>query len=195
MLRQMGASAVAVGVGIVASLAVATPAQAYCATSVEWPGSFVYAGIGNQIPAAWDPAIKASMNQWNNIPGANWTVQYTASTDVHFTVSYRIPSGGFSGNPGMTAWVWNASNKLTSANIFLNPNWTWNLNGNLNKANAVADVRTVTTHELGHELVLDHVDQCGGIATAAKLAAVMNPNYTKKWTTNADDEAGAAYMK
>lgn len=78
----------------------------------------------------------------------------------------------------------------------MNPNWTWNLNGNFNKANHVVDVRTVTTHELGHELVLDHPDvgACAGL-TAAEAASAMNANYTKKWTTNSDDEAGAAYMK
>lgn len=101
------------GVGAVASLSATAPAQAFCATGVEWPGSLVYAGIGNQVPAAWDSAIKASMNQWNNIPGANWQISYTSNNaNAFFQVSYRIPDGGFGGRPAFTDYKWNTSGQV-----------------------------------------------------------------------------------
>lgn len=192
----MAAGVAALAAGIAVSLSGAAPAQAYCATSNSWPGSILLARIGPAVPAAWDTAIKKSMKQWNNIPSANWTIKYTASTDAHIKVGYSTPNGGFPGMaPGVTKLQVNSSGQIVGGNVFLNPAFSWNLNGNLNQANQVADVRTITTHELGHELRLTHPANCGTPMTAAEKASAMNPNYKKKWTINSDDKAGAAYMK
>lgn len=192
--RRVAGSVAVLATTTLAPLTSAPPAQAFCATPYEWPGSYLYANIGGAVPSGWHNAIKASMNEWNNISGANWTIQWTSSSDVAFTVRYSNPSGGFGGAPGVTAIQINASNQVVGGDVYLNPNWSWNLNGNLNQANKIADVRTVTVHELGHELVLTHPNQCGAMTTAEKNSA-MNPDYTKKWNINSDDKAGAAFMK
>lgn len=83
---------------------------------------------------------------------------------------------------------------MYSAEVFLNPTYSWNLVGNMNQANKVADVRTVTTHELGHQL-LAHPFLCHNPMSAAEANAAMNPQWVKQWGTNSDDEAGAAYVK
>jgi hypothetical protein len=195
LVRRIAASVAVLGAAVAASLNAAPPAQAWCAQTGWWPTNYIYAGIGNQIPAGWDPAIKAGMNQWSNVPNANWTIYYTASTNVHITVSYRTPDIGFPGGaPGATKIVRSGPQTLSAANVFLNPTWSWNLNGNFNEANKVADVRTVATHELGHQL-LDHPWLCGLPMNGPETASVMNANYTKKWTINADDEHAVAYLK
>jgi len=177
-----------------APLTTAAPAQAFCATLYEWPGSFLYAKLGGAVPSGWTNAIKASLNEWNNISGANWTLQYTSGSEAAFAVRYDTPGVGFNGAPGVTVTQVNASNQVVGGDVYLNPNWSWNLNGNMNQANKVADVRTVTVHELGHELVLDHPSLCGAMTTDETNAA-MNPRYIQKWNINSDDRAGAAYMK
>lgn len=102
-LRRMAAGAAVLGAVVGASLTAATPADAYCANAEQWPGSYVYFNIGAKVPAGWHDSIKASTNQWNDIPGSNWHVHWTASADVHFSVSYRTPDVGFPGGaPGVT---------------------------------------------------------------------------------------------
>lgn len=190
---RLAAIAAVLGAGAIAPLTTAAPAQAYCGTTIEWPGTYLYTKAGSNVPSGWIDAIKGSVSQWNNISGANWTLDYSPSSAVQFTIRYATPTGGFGGAPGLTV-IETLGSSVNGGDVYLNPNWTWNLVGNLNQANQVADVRTVTVHELGHELVLVHPSQCGTM-TDAERASAMNPNFTKKWSINSDDRAGAAFMK
>ncbi|WP_224273669.1 matrixin family metalloprotease [Nocardioides lacusdianchii] len=175
-----------------APLAAAAPAQAYCGSNYTWAGSNLYMKIGSNVPSGWNNAIVASAGQWSNISGASWAILITSAAES-MTLRYATPAGGFGGAPGVTTLAI-SGNTVVSGDVYLNPNWSWNLNGNLNQANRVADVRTITVHELGHELVLEHPNQCGPMSSA-EIAAAMNPNYVQKWNVNSDDRAGAAFMK
>lgn len=181
------------GMSVVLPLAAAAPAEAFCATNLKWVGSTLYSKPASGVPTGWNDSLKASLSQWNNISGANWTLIWSPSSAVHFTFRYATPSGGFGGAPALTA-IQTLGGSVNGGDVYFNPNWSWNESGNLNQANKVADVRTVTVHELGHELVLTHPNECGAMTTA-EVGSAMNPNFTKKWYTNSDDKAGAAYMK
>ena len=61
----------------------------------------------------------------------------------------------------------------------------------MNQAQSKADITTVALHEMGHWLELLHPSDCGAM-DANEVAAVMNPNWVKKWATNIDDQTGAA---
>lgn len=182
------------GTSLAASLSAAAPAEAYCPGPQEWNATLIYAGIGNAVPTGWHAAIKASMIQWSTVPDANWVIQWRQASP-NITVSYRVPSGGFGFEPGLTRLEINPAGDIVGGDIFLDPAWSWNTNGNLNQANMVADVRTVVTHEFGHETRLRHPNVCSGTFTAAEQAAAMNPAFVQRWAIQPDDKAGVAYMK
>lgn len=172
-------------------------ASAYCYPGQKWSSGGprdVYMST-SQVPSAWASAIIASGTAWNGISGSAW--------------SMAVKPYGTAGPPSSGGWVytgtglpdpgWTISSatqgasSMTWANTYLNSSWTWNLSGILNQSSKVADVRTIMTHEFGHWLRLHHPAQCH-TPSATELAAVMTPNFTKKWNLNSDDKAGAAYV-
>jgi Matrixin len=192
-----------------AALAVdASPAAAYCTAPSGWVVSKwtgtprVTMWQTNSIPDSWLDDLQASSAQWNGISGSNWAVGTVGKSwqgpVVHkgsWYMNASGPAGGFGGAPGITQLSFQPSNggTITWANIFLNSSFSWNTNGVLNQSTKQADIRTVATHELGHLLMLHHPGACHTMSTAEK-AAVMNVTWTKKWSLNSDDKAGAAAM-
>jgi hypothetical protein len=85
----------------------------------------------------------------------------------------------------------NANGIIQSANSWLNPAFTWNADGVMNQAQKKADVTTIVLHEIGHWFELLHPSDCGAM-NANEVAAVMNPNWQRKWSVNTHDKAGAA---
>lgn len=185
--------------------ATASPAAAFCASSIVWSsGSPHDMFMSSSIPSGWSTSMRNSAAQWNGISGSTWNVNTpvwgTAGPPYRGGWSYfqsTAPGAGFGGAPGL---VYNSviaagtsSGTQTWANIYFNSAYTWNQEGNLDQSKSVADVRTVATHEYGHLLFLRHPADCGSMTTA-ETNSVMNVTWTQKWTTNSDDDAGAASM-
>jgi hypothetical protein len=152
---------------------------------------------GTTTPKSWDSALAAAAGQWSHLSGASWVVYYKKNgfigpVNADMYLKSSAPPG-YSGAPAVTDLKYSGS-RITSGSIYFNKSFSWNLTGTLNQAGKKADVRTVAIHELGHEIYLNHPSSCGSM-TSAEVAAAMNPNYKKKWTTNADDRAGAAARK
>lgn len=170
--------------------------EAFCATNVKWSsGAPHQAWAAANIPVGFRGAVQNSVVGWNNVPGSTWNVSYIAPGPLGPPanggwISMSTPAIGFGGVPGITQV---SGNPIVAANSWLNPAYTWNAAGVMNQAQLKADVTTVTLHELGHWLFLAHPSQCGAM-DASEVAAVMNPQWTSKWSLNADDKAGSANM-
>lgn len=174
------------------------PASAYCYSGNKWStGSGHEAWADTTIPQSWSSSLSSSVSAWNGVSGSTWSMSYIPPG--YFGPPYqggwisRVSGGaGQAGVPGWTvSSATQGSSSMTWANTYLNSDWTWNTTGTMNQANKQADVRTVTTHELGHWLRLLHPNQCHA-PSATELAAVMTPNFTKKWSLNSDDIAAIA---
>lgn len=78
-----------------------------------------------------------------------------------------------------------------------NSDWVWFTDGTMSEEFGAADVKTVVLHEFGHTHGLDHPNNCTDLPydlyTADERAAVMTPDFTKKWQINADDISLAQY--
>jgi hypothetical protein len=87
--------------------------------------------------------------------------------------------------PGITAVYFHPSDpyEVTYAETYLNTSWTWYTDGTMSETLKRADVRTITTHEIGHWLALDH--DC-----SVSTLAVMCPNWAAKWSLYWDDWLG-----
>jgi hypothetical protein len=174
------------------------PASAYCYSGNKWSsGTGHQAWADTTIPQAWSNSLSASVAAWNGVAGSTWNMSYTPP--------------GFFGPPAFGGWIgrqaggaaqagvpgWTVSSatqgsaSMTWANTYLNSDWTWNTTGTMNQAQMQVDVRTVTTHELGHWLRLLHPNQCHA-PSATENAAVMTPNFVQKWNLNSDDIAAIA---
>jgi hypothetical protein len=195
LITTASAIAAMVATGI---LATNTPAQAYCTTPLKWssPGA-VKIRPGSGIPASWDSILSTSAGQWRGISGSSFSINAVSRTFVGPIygggfVKSNPPAGasGFGGAPGVTILA-RSGNTVTSAMLYLNPAFTWNTTGTMNQSRSQADVRTVTIHEIGHWLVLNHPNACGSM-TQAEKDATMNPDWRKKWNTTSDDKSGAA---
>jgi len=182
--------------------AVPQSVDAYCAQpAIRWatgPGHGVIPSTNT--PSGWNTALQASATAWNNIAGSTWSFNFSPRGTFGppfnggWIYEQTNPPGGYqNGAPGVTyfSYFTTGSSILTWSNSYLNPAYTWNLTGTLNQSQLQADVRTIATHELGHWLYLNHPDSCGTMTTA-EVAAVMWPNWTKKWAPTADDQAGIA---
>lgn len=178
-------------------VAVAPPSLAYCRTNIVHAtrGSTVW--HTTTVPSSWGGAIQASVNSWNG--KANWTFRYVpyGQYGPYYGAVYRASfrSKGFSDVPGYTPYTLRSGSSTQAVDhaLWLNSDFKWNLSGTMSQANRQVDVRTITTHELGHFFVLTHPNLCGAMTTA-ETNAVMTPNWRTKWTPNSDDIAGLKAM-
>ena len=126
----------------------------------------------------WDDIVTgASLNVDENLSqhDAWWTAvpfsqRGLPPNDAGATVIQYDPSTGY--------MMWAVS--------YLNTEWTWNRTCSLNQASKIADARVISTHEVGHWLVLEH--------DPSHTEAVMWPNYTCKLQTTTDDRNGAKHL-
>lgn len=135
--------------------------------STGWGGSFATA-ISNS-GSTWNSAGYVGVGQSANCPcnaivyAANLgTYAYPAITYVYFN----------SGDPY----------EIIYSEIYLNTLYSWYVDGTLDPVTHKADVRTVTTHEMGHMVGLNH--------DCTYSAAVMCATWTQKWGLAADDLNG-----
>lgn len=187
-------------VAVALTLAATSPdsASAYCYSGHKWStGSGHEAWADSSIPQAWSASLSASVSAWNGVSGSTWSMSYVppGTFGPPFQGGWIGQQGGGVPQAGVPGWTVSSATQgassMTWANTYLNSDWSWNTTGTMNQAQKKADVRTVTTHELGHWLRLLHPNQCHA-PSATELAAVMTPDFTKKWTINSDDIAAIA---
>lgn len=116
-----------------------------------------------------------------------------------FTLSYDYsPTGPYQNNvslynldslgiyfPGNT-WIYTAPGDaydIVGGDTYLNSTWSWYTDGTMNQSAKLADVLTVTLHEIGHWMLLAH-------PCATQPGAVMCPSYVAKWDITQDDMLG-----
>ncbi len=185
---------------VVASALIPSPATAFCiqatgGNNVRWAGSTLIPRKASTVPTGWDSTVNNARIDWNGIAGSTWSYS-TPSRTVTTSSAYVISNVDFSANgwqnvPGYTILTISGS-QITKARQYQNTDYSWNFSGTM-VSGSQADVHTVVMHEMGHILGLLHPLYCGTM-TAAEQAAAMNPDWTKKWDTNSDDEAGAATL-
>ena len=167
-----------------------SPVAAFCEDATSpWVNGHQRLYIKAGIPAGWFNAISLSVAAWNGVdPDLNYLTPVnggSSSTEFNLRIVDFSSVGWDNNSPARTINTSNANPHVVS-NVYVNSTWSWNLNGTLNKANHVADVRTVLTHEFGHSAGLLHPD-CDGLVTQTEAQSVMHSNYVKKWAINSDD--------
>jgi hypothetical protein len=174
-------------------------AHAACYPGFRWAngaGHEVYAS--SAIPSAWRLAVKAGVQGWNGVSGSTFNATYftpgtSGSPSSGGWVRWSTPSGGFGGAPAVTL-VSHTATTVTGSSTYFNTAFTWNNTGIMSHSGMEADVKTVMLHEMGHWLTLLHPSDCGTPISAAEVASVMHPNWTKKWTLGSDDTNAIAVV-
>lgn len=131
-------------------------------------------------------AVQSVGPKWNAVADT-MTISYDPSPTGPYQVSvYRYDldslnlfAPGYEWNYGSSGDIYN----VVGADVVLNSTWTWYTDGTMSQSLKRADVLTVTLHEMGHAMVLGH-------PSSSQSAAVMYPQYVKKWNLTADDIAG-----
>jgi hypothetical protein len=196
LVSAVVAGAVCASLQVVGS---STPASGFCAQpDWEWSGNITVGG-SPRLQGQWGPALGNAADRWDNIASTgNWRLTWNGVNNSGLVQIFLWQDPpGIGGNPAVTRVERNYSSdpgRISDGDIYMDSDWNWNTNGNMNQANMVVDVGTVITHEIGHNVYLNHPGQCGGMSQAEQNSA-MNPQYQQKWYINDDDRAGAAFRK
>lgn len=147
---------------------------------------------------SFQTVIMNSLATWNQAPnfqtplGAPTTNTFTSPQNGVNLICFCASGGNFDGADGTLAVTVTTSNgsQIIGANIFFNPQPTgvcFVTDGNVsacpNSADAVQDLQTVATHEIGHFIGMDH---------SPVVRAVMFPFAPDKQTELGWDDVAAA---
>jgi len=170
---------------------VASPGSAFITVgrwttnSTEWWTQFQNGVARPPFPASAYSLVVTSSNRWSNAAtGKKFSfINYTGLFGpVRMNINRTsFSAAGWPGDPGVTQ-VSFSGGKVSFATVNLNSDWTWNTACTLSQALRKADFLTVTLHEMGHAVSLNH--------DPAFPNAVMWPNYTCKQNLTADDLNG-----
>jgi hypothetical protein len=179
-----------VALGAVAALHLAQGTGEAFITIARWGGNSTEYVTAASLGVAPFPATTPGLV---NTAAARWS---QPSTGIPFTivnfngqigpVRMQVGSGnlvalGFPDVPGVNSLTFSGAN-VTSSFLRLNSTWIWNTSCTLNQAQKRVDVLTITLHEMGHSVALNHDPNQTG--------AVMWPNYVCKQTLRTDDRNG-----
>lgn len=156
----------------------------------KWSNPTQTLQVFQEIPTSWHSAINSSRQAWNGIDTLYYAPpNFSPGLAQWFNLFYvDFSAAGYADNPGVTFNNGNYSPHSVS-NVYLNSDFTWNTTGVMDQATRKTDVRTVATHELGHSAGLAHPQLCGQLSND-ETHSVMYANWTKKWSTNIDDQRG-----
>ncbi len=126
-------------------------------------------------------AITASAQTWYNTPTPLYIYYDSSPTGPYEAYVALAPFDNM--YPALTWTYYNGSTVVAAATL-LNSTWSWNTTQYMNLSTHSADVRTVTTHEMGHWMFLGHP------CPPSHYEAVMCPNGVAKWYLTSDDLAG-----
>jgi hypothetical protein len=117
----------------------------------SWPSYTVYYDIDSSIPPSWIPSIEASAEAWNNVAPSHFTfVRQTGSSN---TIRYEVPATGLAGTA-----AWPDVPYYEHAYTKIDPNKPWDTN-NSSPSPTAYNVQNVMTHEFGHWLYLDDINE------------------------------------
>jgi hypothetical protein len=131
-------------------------------------------------------AVLSAGPKWNAVADT-FTLSYDSSPTGPYQANvslYNLDSLGIY-FPGYT-WTYTATGDaydIVGGDTYLNSTWSWYTDGTMNQSTKLADVLTVTLHEMGHWMLLAH--PCG-----SQPGAVMCPQYVAKWNLTQDDILG-----
>ena len=189
-------------------LALSAPAAAYTVMKASttgkdlswtvWPMKYkLHSAGGPGVSASqFHAAVRASYKTWDNVSCA-----YISFSDLGVV---NQPSGNSNDhvntNIFVAAWrsSWNGnalaftrtyydpnSGKILDADILYNPSRTWGVNGSL----YAIDVQAVATHEIGHELGLNHSQY-----TDATMYYATGAGNTQQRSLHSDDINGVCFL-
>jgi hypothetical protein len=197
-MKQLGSRLAKLG--LAAALAVSAslggpvrPTAAYCTLYISkwYAATQTLTTLPNEIPAGWNAQVSAAVVQWNNIEPALFyhsPIFYTNNLGDFNLWRADFSNNGWMDFPSVTFNTSNNSPHVAS-NVYTNTDFSWNTTGVMNQNARNADVRTVTIHEFGHSSGLNHPQLCGQLSQN-EIDSAMYANWTKKWTTNIDDDWG-----
>ena len=182
-------------IGFVAVLALThTSAEAFIAAQ-RWSGNSTEYVTSNSLGQAPFPAATLGLI---NTAAARWS---QPSTGIPFWINNfngqvgparmvvtraNFATLGFPDVPGANSLFFLSNGRLSFSLLRLNDTWTWNTVCNLNQAQRRVDVMTVTLHEFGHSVRLNH--------DFRHREAVMWPDFRCKQTLRADDRNGINFL-
>jgi hypothetical protein len=165
--------------------ATSAPPDAGCYVLIgpKWGESLATYKIGATIPSDWNAALQASANSWNQ-GGTVFNFRADAASANEFLVS-SIASAGVLAS---TRIEYDSANRMRRFTMTFNNAYSWSATGEAGKF----DVQSVTAHELGHALGLNHPS--GSDCTEQTMWASAAAGETKKRTLEGGDKAGLAVL-
>lgn len=161
------------------------PADAACFALIgpKWAGSVATYKIGPTIPATWKAALDSSVNSWNRA-GTPFSFKADPASANEFLVG---PVGG-STTLATTRIEYDSTGRMRRFTMTFSNAINWSPTGEAGKF----DVESVTAHELGHALGLNHPSgsPCGEQTMWASAAS----SETKKRSLENGDKAGLAKL-
>ena len=164
----------------------------------SWPMKFkIHSAAGPGVSASQiQSAIRAAYKVWGNVSCSYVSFsdqgvvnQSSGNTNDHVNTHIFVSSWSPSWNGNALAFTHTMydpnSGKILDADILYNPTRTWSVSG----AYSAIDVQSVATHEIGHEMGLNHSQY----QDATMYYATGNGN-TQQRSLHSDDISGICYL-
>lgn len=157
------------------------PADAACYALIgpKWTESFATYKYSATVPRAWQPALEASATSWNRA-GTSFAFRADAASTNEFLVG---PVSGAT-TLASTRIEYDSTNRMRRFTMTFSSAVSWSPTGEAGKF----DVESVTAHELGHALGLNHPS--GNACSEQTLWASAASSELKKRTLENGDKAG-----
>ena len=156
-----------------------TDIACYALIGPKWTESFATYKYSATVPRAWQPALEASATSWNRA-GTSFAFRADAASTNEFLVG---PVSGAT-TLASTRIEYDSTNRMRRFTMTFSSAVSWSPTGEAGKF----DVESVTAHELGHALGLNHPS--GNACSEQTMWASAASSELKKRTLENGDKAG-----